>query len=85
MADYIKSNRIDLHEFVNNSLIWMDIKNELEVWLQDIRDQLENINGDLSVRVLDRLGGNAESIRNLLALPQIMIDTLDVDFKMDKK
>ena len=79
----IRTNRADLREFIHNSIIWADIKSELEIWLTDIRDQLENSNGSLSVRILDRLGGNAESVRNLLALPEVMLETLDIE--NDKK
>ena len=77
----IRTNRADLREFIKNSIIWADIKQELEIWLTDIRDQLENSNGSLSVRILDRLGGNAESVRNLLALPEVMLETLEIDKK----
>ncbi len=77
----IKNNRIALKEFIKHSIIWADIKQELEIWLKDIRDQLENTNGSLSVRTLDRLGGNAESVRNLLALPEVMLETLELDKK----
>lgn len=85
MEQNFKSNRLDLRDFINNSLVWVDIKSELEIWLKDIRDQLENTSGNLSPRVLDRLGGNAESVRNLLALPQVMLETLDNDAKINRK
>ena len=75
----IRVNRVDLREFIHNSIIWADIKQELEIWLKDIRDQLENSNGSLSIRTLDRLGGNAESVRNLIALPEVMLETLEID------
>ena len=77
----IRTNRVELKEFIRNSIIWADIKQELEIWLKDIRDQLENSNGSQSVRILDRLGGNAESVRNLLALPEVMLETLEIDKK----
>ena len=85
MEQNIKSNSIALRDFINNSIIWADIQGELIIWLNDIRDQLENSSGDLSPRVMDRLGGNAESVRNLLALPQIMLETLEADSLMNKK
>jgi len=76
MEQRIISNRVHLQDFIDNSTIWRDIKNELEAWLEDIRDQLENTDGSLSVRILDRLGGNAESVRNLISLPEVLIDIL---------
>ena len=49
----------------------------MTAWLRDIRDQLENHDGEMSSRTLDRLGGNAESVRNLQNLPQVLIEILD--------
>lgn len=54
-----------LKDFFESSLIWTDIKEELATWLDDIHMQLENNSGELSTRTLDRLGGNAEALRNV--------------------
>jgi len=77
MGQNILSSIGQLIDFKENSIVWKDIKNELHVWLEDIRDLLENPDGDMSVRVLDRLGGNAETLRNILALPEVLIDILE--------
>jgi len=72
----LSTNKIQLGEFIKYSPIWKDLKYELNAWLTDIRDQLENSDGNLSPRIMDRLGGNAETVRNVLALPEILLETL---------
>lgn len=62
----METNRHDLENFFRSSKIWSDIENELETWLEEIHRQLENNGGELSGRILDRLGGNAEAIRNVI-------------------
>ena len=54
-----------IREFFESSLIWTDIEEELAIWLDDIHMQMENNSGELSARTLDRLGGNAEALRNV--------------------
>lgn len=77
MEQEIISTKTQLEDFISSSPIWADIQSELQAWLEDIRDQLENTNGQTGIRVMDRLGGNAESVRNLLALPQVLLETLN--------
>jgi len=72
----LSTNKTQLGEFIKYSPIWKDLKYELNAWLTDIRDQLENSDGNLSPRIMDRLGGNAETVRNVLALPEILLETL---------
>lgn len=77
MEQEIISTKTQLEDFISSSPIWADIQSELQAWLEDIRDQLENTNGQTGIRIMDRLGGNAESVRNLLALPQVLLETLN--------
>jgi len=72
----LMTSKTQLTEFIEYSPVWNDIKYELNAWLKDIRDQLENPDGSVSPRIMDRLGGNAETIRNVLALPKILLETL---------
>jgi len=72
----LHTNKTQLTEFIKYSPIWRDLKSELNVWLEDIRNQLENSDGNISPRIMDRLGGNAETVRNVLALPEILLETL---------
>jgi len=55
---------------------WTDIKNQITVWLEDVRDTLEDPDNILLDRTLHRLGGNAESLRRVLALPSVTLASL---------
>ena len=56
-----------------SSVFWQDIEEELDIWLEEVRNQLEN--GDLQFdhRTLDQLGGCAKAIRNMKNLPEVLI------------
>jgi len=71
------SSKSQLQDFIKFSPIWKDMENEMKAWLKDIRNQLENNDGSMSSRTLDRLGGNAESVRNLQNLPHVLLEILD--------
>jgi len=55
------------------SVFWQDISEELDVWLEEIRNQLENGDLNFSHRTLDQLGGSAKAIRNIKNLPEVLI------------
>jgi len=79
MSDQIRelsTTKDQLSEFIKYSPIWKDLKYELNAWLTDIRNQLENSDGNISPRIMDRLGGNAETVRNVLSLPEILLESL---------
>ena len=63
----------------SESVIWTDMKNEMDIWLSQIHEQLENHGMECSHRDLDRLGGCAEAIRNFHDIIHIMIDLADDD------
>ena len=52
------------------SLFWQDMKNQIEAWLSDVRDALEDSDNILRDETLRRLGGNAEALRRVLRLPE---------------
>ena len=62
-----------VEDFVKFSPIWKDMQMEMKIWLSELHMQLENLNGGLSHRDLDRLGGSAEAVRNLSNFPSILI------------
>lgn len=68
-------------EFEKYNKQWAEIQKEFEIWLVDIRNQLENpglANGEgLDVRELDRLGGNAEGIRKAYNIVSFMINAIE--------
>ena len=68
-----------LEEFFKSSVIWKDVQNELNIWLDEIHKQLENYDGEFSSRVLDRLGGSAETIRNVQDIGEVLLANYDIE------
>lgn len=68
-----------VEDFIKFHPVWRDIQMELKIWLSEIHMQLENLDGELSHRALDRLGGSAEAIRNLSNFPDILLVNLRGD------
>lgn len=62
------------HEF-RDSLVWLDITNEVTAWLEDVRNQLEQVSG---VEELRRFQGIAEACRYFLQLPEQIINSLEI-------
>ena len=58
-----------------------EIQKELRAWLEDIHLQLEDTTGDSSDKGLHRLGGNAEAVRNCIAMVPNIIETLRVELE----
>ena len=50
------------------------MQEEFKVWLDQIHQQLENADGELDHRSLDRLSGNAQAIRNIDDVLEVMIN-----------
>ncbi len=76
--DYVaRSNEHLMREF-KGSVVWMDMESELNVWLTEIRDLLEDPTCPLEMTAL--LRGSAEGIRNMLIMPETLAD----NFKTDK-
>ena len=62
------------HEF-RDSVVWLDITNEVTAWLEDVRNQLENVEDTEELR---RFQGIAEACRYFLQLPEQIINSLEV-------
>jgi len=56
---------------------WTDMKNQIQAWLEDVRDTLEDQDNILLDKTIHRLGGNAESLRRVLALPSVTLANLN--------
>ena len=61
------------------SVIWADIVEELQIWLDQIRDGLENPGMQVEHRMLDRLGGCAEAIRNFSNIMDVLVALVEDD------
>lgn len=73
--DRIYSSETDFRNFLSSNL-WRDLSNEMNAWLNDIREQLEIT---AEVDTIRRLQGNVEAVRRFLDLPQTLLDILEVD------
>lgn len=60
-----------------SSPFWRNMERQLQVWLEDIRDNLEDPDNIYLERTLRRLGGNAEALRYVLKLPSITLANLE--------
>ena len=69
----LRSTAGQFNEFLE-STIWADIENELNVWLEGVRDGLEDTS--MGVEDLYRNQGRAEAVRYVLSLPETIRDTL---------
>lgn len=75
------STAYDFEQFVRGS-IWKDMQEELGVWLGEIQKSLENPEADDAT--LRRLQGNAETIRKVLMLPEVVIHNLKLDMEEEE-
>ena len=73
-----------VEDFVKFSPVWKDMQKEMQIWLSEIHMRLENLDGELSCRDLDRLGGSAEALRNLSNFPDVLIENAKFE-KREKK
>jgi len=61
-------------EDFSQSFIWQDICEELDYWLERIRDELENLDLSADHRTLDQLSGNAKAIRNVKMILETLVN-----------
>lgn len=73
-----RSTAEGLNEFMKGS-IWRDIVDELDLWLKDIHETLEDPDSTLSRKRIYRLGGNAEAVRKLMLMPEMIRDNILAD------
>jgi hypothetical protein len=69
----VRSTIGSLEDF-KDSLIWQDICEEFDVWLEEIRNQLENPDIEMGHRTLDQLGGNAKALRRAKGVLDVLIN-----------
>jgi len=66
------------------STIWDDMVQEMNNWLGDIHKMLEDPGGGADDKTLHRLGGNAETIRNIMKMPEVIRDNIIEDNKKEE-
>lgn len=64
-----------------DSPFWRDMKRQIEAWLEDVRDALEDHDNILMDKTIHRLGGNAQALRYVLSLPEITLANLKDNIK----
>lgn len=77
MEDKIDDNKPfstpnQVEDFIKYSPIWKDMERELKIWLSELHMLLENLDGNMSHRELDRFGGSAEAVRNMANFPDVL-------------
>jgi len=63
------------------SVIWADITGELEVWLEEIRDNLEN--EDIILEQVSALRGSARALRNVISMVPVLVENAEHDQEED--
>lgn len=75
--EYLSSPN-DIRNFMKGT-IWQDFQRELERWLNDVHKNLEDLDTKTPDKLLHRLGGNAETIRHVLRMPEVIIMNIEDD------
>lgn len=68
----LRSTPRAIEEFMK-TVVWLDMKDIMEDWREDIRTQLETAEAD----DMYRFQGRADVVRRCLVLPQTMMEVLD--------
>jgi len=76
------SNAQNFKDFTE-SKIWEDIFNELDSWLKDIHESLEDPSDELSDRQHAKLRGNAEAVRRFKLLPFVVQENIEEDARQE--
>lgn len=79
----LRCSQRDLTDGMRSSF-WLDLQDELNAWLVSIHDALEDPDDFLTDKTLHRLGGNAQVIRRILALPDVLLTYLEAQSKRTK-
>ena len=73
LEESLKSSVGQFDEFLEGT-VWADMKRELHIWLEGVRDGLEDKESD--EKDLFRNQGRAEAIRYVMSLPETIKDQL---------
>ena len=58
---------------------WKAVQAQLLEWLEDIKEEALDPDGENDLAIFKRLGGNAQAIKRMLALPEIMKDQIEYE------
>lgn len=65
-------NELRQHE---HSAIWQDVAEEINIWIEEIRNNLEST--ELPIENVPELRGSAKALRNVIGMLPIMADNLE--------
>lgn len=55
-------------------LLWPEFKEEIEVWIEQLRMILEDSNDEVSLREIHQAQGSLRALRNVLQLPETILE-----------
>lgn len=64
--------------------VWADFKHELDAWLHDIHEAMEDRQGITADKTWHRLCGNAETVHNMLGMPEIIKANIEDDLERER-
>jgi len=80
---YVSSAQ-SFNDFVDGS-IWKDIHDELNKWLDDIHESLEDPEDVLDDKQHAKLRGNAEAVRKFMLLPYMVRENILEDARREEE
>jgi hypothetical protein len=66
-------------EVGTNTKFWKAVMEQLNEWLNDIKEEALDPDGKNDLAVFKRLGGNAQSIKRMMMLPEIFLDLIEYE------
>lgn len=66
------------------SIIWQDMCKDLDLWISDLRDILEDIEGVLTEAETNKIRGRIDALRNVKSLPQVALENITEDLEREK-
>ena len=70
----VRSSLGQWKDFIEGT-VWFDFKNQLNLWLSAIRDELEKC----PMSEFKKFQARAEMIRDIVVLPDLIVETLELD------
>ncbi len=60
-------------------LIWPEMEAELTVWIDQLREILEDSNDSVTMKEIHQAQGSLRALRNVLQLPETLLSQKDLD------
>lgn len=73
-----------LRDFIAGN-VWKDMKEELDIWVDDVRGALEDPDGTVEPAVLGNLRGIIKACQNFHLMPEVLLENLLDDKEHDER